>query len=156
MQPFRRFDFIIHIAVSALPCNHFQLSQVKHMSVQAHNIETMSQYWEGRNTIFLWKCETTRQAVTLEKLRYSSDRYDTSSNFQTSNFRLQGSDFRVRTSDFRIRTSEFRPGISELRLQTSSVQTSEFRFQTLEFRFQDVKVQTSKLIFQTTHFKSRH
>ena len=64
LQPFRRIELIIHIAISVLPGTHFYLSRVKHFMVkclgQGHNIETMSQYWEGRNMIFLWKSCTKR------------------------------------------------------------------------------------------------
>ena len=48
LQPFRRIELIIHIAISVLPGTHVHLSQVKHLRVkclaQRHNIETMSQY----------------------------------------------------------------------------------------------------------------
>ena len=47
LQPFRRIEFIMHIAISVLPGTHFHLSQVKHLRVkylvQGHNIETMFQ-----------------------------------------------------------------------------------------------------------------
>ena len=59
LQPFRRIELIVHIAISVLPGTHFHLSQVKHLRVkclaQGHNILTMFQDWEGRNMIFLWK-----------------------------------------------------------------------------------------------------
>ena len=59
LQPFRRTELIVHIAISVLPGTHFY--QVKHLRVkclvQGHNIETLSQDWEGRNMIFLWKPE---------------------------------------------------------------------------------------------------
>ena len=48
LQPFRRIELIIHIAIYVLLGTHFHLSQVKYLSVkclaQGHNIETMSQY----------------------------------------------------------------------------------------------------------------
>ena len=79
LQPFRRNELIVHIAISVLPGTHFPLSQVKHLRVkclaQGHNILTMSQDWEGRNMIFLWKklhqagFKTARQAAT------SAERY---------------------------------------------------------------------------------
>ena len=54
---------IVHIAISFLPGTHFHLSQVKHLRVkcpaQVHNIETMSQDWEGNNMIFLWNSCTS-------------------------------------------------------------------------------------------------
>ena len=47
LQPFRRIELIVHIAISVLPGTHFHLSQVKHLRVkclaQGHNILTMSQ-----------------------------------------------------------------------------------------------------------------
>ena len=47
LQPFRRMELIVHIAISVLPGTHFHLSQVKHLKVkclaQGHNILTMSQ-----------------------------------------------------------------------------------------------------------------
>ena len=56
LQPFRRIELIIHIAISVLSGTHFHLSRVKHMRVeclaQGHNIETISQYWERRNMIY--------------------------------------------------------------------------------------------------------
>ena len=59
LQLFRRIELIVHIAIFVLPGTHFHLSQVKHLRVkclvQRHNSETMSQAWEGRNKIFLWK-----------------------------------------------------------------------------------------------------
>ena len=33
LQPFRRIELIVHIAISVLPGTHFHLSQVKHLSV---------------------------------------------------------------------------------------------------------------------------
>ena len=46
LQPFRRFELLVHIANSVLPGTHFHLSQVKHLRVnclaKGHNIETMS------------------------------------------------------------------------------------------------------------------
>ena len=59
LQPFRRIELIVHIAISVLPGTHFHLSQLKHLRVkclaQGHNILTMFQDLEGRNMIFLWK-----------------------------------------------------------------------------------------------------
>ena len=59
LQPFRRIELIVHIAISVLPGTHFHLSQVKHFRVKClakgHNILTISQNWEGRNMIFLLK-----------------------------------------------------------------------------------------------------
>ena len=47
LQPFRRIELIVHIAISILPGTHFHLSQVKHLRVkclaQGHTILTMSQ-----------------------------------------------------------------------------------------------------------------
>ena len=47
LQPFRRIELIVHIAIFVLPGTHFHLSQVKHLRVkclaQGHNILTMSQ-----------------------------------------------------------------------------------------------------------------
>ena len=47
LQPFRRIELIVHIAISALPGTHFYLSQVRHLRVkclaQEHTILTMSQ-----------------------------------------------------------------------------------------------------------------
>ena len=47
LQPFRRIELIVHIAISVLPGTHFHLSQVKHLRAeclaQGHNILTMSQ-----------------------------------------------------------------------------------------------------------------
>ena len=58
---------------------HFHLSQVKHLRVKClakeHPIETVSQNWEGRNMIFLWKyctklgSKTAWQAATSAKRR---------------------------------------------------------------------------------------
>ena len=66
LQPFRRIELIVHIVISVLPGTHFHLSQVKHLRVkclaQGHNILTMSQGWEGRNMIFLWKFCTKRDS----------------------------------------------------------------------------------------------
>ena len=66
LQPFRRIELIVHIAISVLPGTHFHLSQVKHLRVkclgQGHNILTMSQDWEGRNMLFLWKFCTKRDS----------------------------------------------------------------------------------------------
>ena len=47
LQPFRRIELIVHIAISVLPGTHFHLSQVKHLRVkylaQGHKILAMSQ-----------------------------------------------------------------------------------------------------------------
>ena len=47
LQPFRRIELIVHIAIYVLPGTPFYLSQVKHLKVkylvQGHNILTMSQ-----------------------------------------------------------------------------------------------------------------
>ena len=47
LQPFRRIELIVHIAISVLPGTLFHLSQVKHLRVkclaQGHNILIMSQ-----------------------------------------------------------------------------------------------------------------
>ena len=47
LQPFRRIEHIVHIAISVLPGTHFHLNQVKHLRVkclgQGHNILTMSE-----------------------------------------------------------------------------------------------------------------
>ena len=61
VHTFRRIVLIIHINISILPGTHFHRSHVKCL-VQGHNIETMSQYWEGRNMIFLWKSCTKRDS----------------------------------------------------------------------------------------------
>ena len=57
LQPLRRIELIVHIAISVLPGTHFYLSQVKHLRVkclaQGHTILTISQDWEERNMIFL-------------------------------------------------------------------------------------------------------
>ena len=46
LQPFRRIELIVHIAISVLPGTNFHLSQVKHLRVkclaQGHTILTMS------------------------------------------------------------------------------------------------------------------
>ena len=34
LQPFRRIELIVHIAISVLPGTHFHLSQVKHLRVK--------------------------------------------------------------------------------------------------------------------------
>ena len=74
LQPFRRIELIIHIAISVLPGTHSHLSQVKHLRVnclaQGHNILAMSQ--DGRDGIsfhfdwlqhFLKICHWTSLAV---------------------------------------------------------------------------------------------
>ena len=57
LQPFRRIELIVHIAIAVLPGTHFHLSQVKHLRVkclaQRRTILTMSQDCVGRNMIFL-------------------------------------------------------------------------------------------------------
>ena len=74
LQPFRRIGLIVYIAISVLPGTHFYLSQVKHLRVkclaQGHNIETMSQDWEGRNMIFLWKSYTKRDSKPPGRQRH--------------------------------------------------------------------------------------
>ena len=74
LQPFRRIEFIVHIAISVLPGTHFYLSQVKHLRVkclaQGHTILTMSQDWEGRNMIFLWKSCTKRDSKPHGRQRH--------------------------------------------------------------------------------------
>ena len=63
LQPFRRIELFIHIAISVLPGTHFHLSQVRVKCLaQGNNIEPMSQYWEGRNMIFFWKPCTKRDS----------------------------------------------------------------------------------------------
>ena len=58
LQPFRRIELIVHIAIFVLPSTYFHLSQVKHLRVkclaQGLKIETLSQDWEGKNIIFLY------------------------------------------------------------------------------------------------------
>ena len=34
LQPFRRIELIVHIAITVLPGTHFHLSQVKHLRVK--------------------------------------------------------------------------------------------------------------------------
>ena len=74
LQPYRRIELIVHIAISVLPGTHFHLSQVKHLRVkclaQGHNILTMSQDWEGRNMIFLWKSSTNRDSKPHGRQRH--------------------------------------------------------------------------------------
>ena len=66
--PFRRLEFIVHIAISVL-----QGINLWSIWGWRTHIETMSQDWEGRNMIFLWKfCtkrgfENARQAATSAK-----------------------------------------------------------------------------------------
>ena len=53
-------------AISALGTNrtHCHLFHVRVKCLaQGHNIETISQYWEGRNMLFLWKSCTKRIAT---------------------------------------------------------------------------------------------
>ena len=74
LQPFRRIELIVHIAISVLPGIHFHLSQVKHLRVkclaQGHNILAMPQDWEGRNMIFLWKSCTKRDSKPHGRQRH--------------------------------------------------------------------------------------
>ena len=74
LQPFRRIEFIVHIAISVLPGTHFHLSQVKHLRVkclaQGHIILTMAQDWEGRNMMFLWKFYTKRYSKPHGRQRH--------------------------------------------------------------------------------------
>ena len=76
LQPFRRIELIVHIAISVLPGTHFHLSQVKHLRVkslaQGHNILTISQDWEGRNMIFLRKSCTKRDSKPRDSKRQSA------------------------------------------------------------------------------------
>ena len=55
-----------HIPISVLSGTHFYLSQVEHLSVkcfvEGHTIETMSQYWIGRNIKFISKSCTKRDS----------------------------------------------------------------------------------------------
>ena len=74
LQPFRRIELIVHIAISALPGTHFHLSQVRHLRVkclaQGHTILIMSQDREGRKHDISLKIlhqaefEAARQAAT--------------------------------------------------------------------------------------------
>ena len=61
-------------AISVLPGIYFHLSQVKHLRVkclaQGHNIGTMSQYWEARNMIFLWKSWTKNDSKLHSRQRH--------------------------------------------------------------------------------------
>ena len=56
LQPFRRIELIVHIAISVLPGTHFHLSQVKHLRVkciaQGHTILTMSYKIERGETCY--------------------------------------------------------------------------------------------------------
>ena len=74
LQPFRRIELIVRIAISVLPGTDFHLSQVKHLMMrchaQGHNIETMSQDWEGRNMTFLWKSWTKRNSKSHDRQRH--------------------------------------------------------------------------------------
>ena len=74
LRPFRRIEPIIHIAISVLPGTHFHMSQVKHLRVeclaQRHNVEIMSQYWEGRNMLCLWKSCTKRDSKPHSRQRH--------------------------------------------------------------------------------------
>ena len=74
LQPFRRIELIVHIAISVLPGTNFHLSQVKHLRVkcpaQGHNILAMSEDWEGRNMIFLWKSCTKRDSKPHGRQRH--------------------------------------------------------------------------------------
>ena len=42
LQPFRRIELILHIALSVLPGTHFHLSQVKHLRVKCLARDTTS------------------------------------------------------------------------------------------------------------------
>ena len=57
LQPFRRIDLIIHIAISVLPVTQFILSQMKHLRTkclaQGHTSKQCPQYWEGKHYIYL-------------------------------------------------------------------------------------------------------
>ena len=77
LQPFRRIERIVHIAISVQPGTHLHLSQVKHVRVkclaQGHTIETMSQLRGGEHDIspkILPEVgfETAQQAATFAKL----------------------------------------------------------------------------------------
>ena len=74
LQPFRRIELVLHIAIYVLPGTHFHLSQVKHLRVkclaQKHNILIMFQDWEGRNMIFLWKFCTKRDSKPHGRQRH--------------------------------------------------------------------------------------
>ena len=74
LQPFRRIELIVHIAISVLPSTHFHLIQVKRLRVkclaQGQNILAMSQYWEGRNMIFLLKSRTKRESKPHGRQRH--------------------------------------------------------------------------------------
>ena len=74
LQPFRRIELIVHIAISVLPGTHFHLSQVNNVRVkclaQGHNILTMSQDWEARNMTFLWKFCTKRDSKPYGRQRH--------------------------------------------------------------------------------------
>ena len=80
LQPFRRIELIIHIAITVITGTHFYLSQVKHLRVecltQAHNIEKMFQYWGEKHFISLkilhqagfetaWQAATKLHALTI-------------------------------------------------------------------------------------------
>ena len=74
LQPFRRIEHIVHIAIFILPGTYFHLSQVKHLRVkclaQGRNILTMSYDWEGRNMIFLWKSCTKWDLKSYSRQRH--------------------------------------------------------------------------------------
>ena len=42
LQPFRRIELIVHIAISVLPATHFHLSQVKHLRVKCLYVSYVS------------------------------------------------------------------------------------------------------------------
>ena len=74
LQPFRRIQLIVHIAISVPPGTHFHLSEVKQLRVkclaQGHTILTISQDWEGKNMIFLWKSCTKRDSKPHGRQRH--------------------------------------------------------------------------------------
>ena len=72
LQPFRRIELIVHIAISVLPGTHSHLSQVKHLRVkclaEGHNILTMSLRGDKHDIslkiLHQAGFETARQAAT--------------------------------------------------------------------------------------------
>ena len=52
-------------------CSTRYLSKMNHVMAkclaQGHNIETMPQYWEGRNMVFFWKSCTKRAATSTKR-----------------------------------------------------------------------------------------
>ena len=78
LQPIRRIELIIHIAISVLPGTHFHLRQVKHLRVkclaQGHNIKQCPNIERGKHDISLKILhqvgfETAQEAAALTKLR---------------------------------------------------------------------------------------